>query len=223
MAIDSAATASEYLEDGLEDFHLPDLNVNENGWGPVHVQEEQQPFIRFAPYSRSDRIGRVADWTGGRGDIGGPPDQYRRGDDRRRRMHLPSGHFYGSGVDSAFDFGDDREEDATFSLVDRSTPQKRPNFSRLWHTRGGHFGGRGGHANTYGRGHHHTGGFGQQQVRRDDRRAGGGYKRYNPWSEKITRLKEPSVPIESTWVEIGEFGFPMLSKLYYSVGDPVDL
>lgn len=38
----------------------PQLQDNENGWGPCSVNED---FI-YQPFSKSDRLGKISDWTG---------------------------------------------------------------------------------------------------------------------------------------------------------------
>lgn len=44
-------------------FYLPALHDNENGWGPANVIPAQFRDIPYAPYSKGDKLGRVADWT----------------------------------------------------------------------------------------------------------------------------------------------------------------
>lgn len=45
-------------------FFLPPINDFEGGWGPASdVVPEQFRDIPYAPFSKSDKLGRVADWT----------------------------------------------------------------------------------------------------------------------------------------------------------------
>jgi translation initiation factor 3 subunit D len=45
-------------------FFLPTINDSECGWGPAsNVIPEQFRDIPYAPYSKADKLGRVADWT----------------------------------------------------------------------------------------------------------------------------------------------------------------
>lgn len=45
-------------------FYLPAINDFEGGWGPANdVVPEQFRDIPYAPFSKSDKLGRVADWT----------------------------------------------------------------------------------------------------------------------------------------------------------------
>lgn len=45
-------------------FQLPPIHINGGGWGPVSdVIPTQFRDIPYAPYSKGDKLGRVADWT----------------------------------------------------------------------------------------------------------------------------------------------------------------
>ena len=46
----------------LEEFKVPEVEDNSDGWGPCSVPP-QLAEIPFAPFSKSDRLGRVSDWT----------------------------------------------------------------------------------------------------------------------------------------------------------------
>ena len=42
-------------------FSIPTLHDNVDGWGPCTVPEEYKD-IPYAPFSKSDRLGKAADW-----------------------------------------------------------------------------------------------------------------------------------------------------------------
>jgi translation initiation factor 3 subunit D len=45
-------------------FYLPTIHDSQGGWGPAsNVVPEQFRDIPYAPYSKGDKLGRVADWT----------------------------------------------------------------------------------------------------------------------------------------------------------------
>lgn len=45
-------------------FALPPIKDNSIGWGPAsHVLPEQFRDIPYAPYSKGDKLGRIADWS----------------------------------------------------------------------------------------------------------------------------------------------------------------
>jgi len=43
-------------------FSLPAIAENSDGWGPVGIPSELEG-MPYAPYSKSDKIGRIADWN----------------------------------------------------------------------------------------------------------------------------------------------------------------
>jgi translation initiation factor 3 subunit D len=125
-------------------FSLPPIQDNpEGGWGPSSSNlPENFKFkdIPYAPYSKSDKLGRFADWndiSGGGGQATGASSNTRSNRGRR-----DGGQAFGSGAPSAFAF--QVEDESTFSLVDNKTsaPRRGGAFSR------GRGAGRGG--NTYG-------------------------------------------------------------------------
>ena len=44
-------------------FELGDVEHNEGGWGPVGLPSDLSD-LPYAPFSKGDKLGRVADWTG---------------------------------------------------------------------------------------------------------------------------------------------------------------
>lgn len=43
-------------------YAVPDIQDNPDGWGPCTVPEHLKD-LPFAPFSKSDKLGRAADWT----------------------------------------------------------------------------------------------------------------------------------------------------------------
>ena len=120
----------------MASFSLPPIHDNSDGsWGPSSSNlPETFKFkdIPYAPYSKSDKLGRFADWN----DISGDNRQAASGaavnpraGARGRRDAVQA---FGSGLPSAFAF--QVEDESSFSLVDNKTGAPR---------RGGAFGGRG--------------------------------------------------------------------------------
>jgi hypothetical protein len=58
------------------------------GWGPVVTTETMLDGVPFAPYSKADKLGRMADWTEGKDRERGGRQQY--GNRNYRGMHMPS-------------------------------------------------------------------------------------------------------------------------------------
>uniref|UniRef100_A0A5B6YIZ6 Eukaryotic translation initiation factor 3 subunit D n=1 Tax=Davidia involucrata TaxID=16924 RepID=A0A5B6YIZ6_DAVIN len=105
-------------------FDIGDVPFNPDGWGPP---ESSSPLLSnhptnvpFAPFSRSDKLGRIADWT-------------RNYNNPTRNTNHPR-----NPSDSVFDFTGDEsfggvaaDEDSSFRLVD-GKPPPRPKFGPKW-------------------------------------------------------------------------------------------
>lgn len=60
-------------------FTLPSVTDSKSGWGPVSLSAQFRD-IPYAPYSKADKLGRIADWsapegTQGKDQRGGAVDQ----------------------------------------------------------------------------------------------------------------------------------------------------
>nr|XP_043609610.1 eukaryotic translation initiation factor 3 subunit D-like [Erigeron canadensis] len=113
-------------------FEIGDVPFNPDGWGPPEPTDSSAPIlpnhpinVPFAPFSRSDKLGRIADWT--RSNYN---NNLNRNNNRNNNMN-PN--------DSAFDFTTDdsfglnAENDATFHVVDgKPAPRQRNNFGPKW-------------------------------------------------------------------------------------------
>ncbi|KAI0082496.1 translation initiation factor eIF-3 subunit D [Panus rudis PR-1116 ss-1] len=207
----------------MSSFTLPPINDNpEGGWGPS--ASNLPPNFKFkdipyAPYSKSDKLGRFADWN----DISGDNRQSNYGaasaqanarggvTGRGRRDGQPA---FGSGTASAFAYIH-VEDESSFSLVDTKTSTVRRG-GILSRGRGGARGGgyanrggaqRGGRSGT-------TGGRGGAQR--------GGRRGWRDW-EKSNRNRESSVAISPEWQMLEEIEFHRLAKLRLEVDEPEDL
>ncbi|KAK1378736.1 Eukaryotic translation initiation factor 3 subunit D [Heracleum sosnowskyi] len=104
-------------------FEIAAVPYNPDGWGPLDSTStslpNHQPNIPFAPFSRSDKLGRIADFT-------------RTNPNNPNKL---SNRHNNNPADSAFDFtGDDSfpgDDDNTFRLVD-GKPPPRPKFGPKW-------------------------------------------------------------------------------------------
>jgi translation initiation factor 3 subunit D len=207
----------------MSSFSLPAIHDNpDGGWGPSTSNfPDQFKFkdIPYAPYSKSDKLGRFADWNdvsadnrqnvggaapaqGGRG--GGPGG---RGRDRNQA--------FGSGTASAFAYFH-VEDESSFSLVDnKAAPARRgTGFNRgrgnsrgttNYAARGAARGGRGG------------------AVRGGVNQRGGNQRRgWRDW-DKNNRARESSVVISPQWSMLEEIEFHRLAKLRLEVDEPEEL
>ncbi|TFK72020.1 translation initiation factor eIF-3, subunit D [Pluteus cervinus] len=202
----------------MPSFQLPPIQDNpDGGWGPS-TSNLPDTFkfknIPYAPYSKSDKLGRFADWNDLQTDnrqsaVGLPQTQGGRGTGPggRRRDGTQA---FGSGTASAFAYFH-VEDEASFSLVDNKAAQPRRGggFARgRGNIRGG--GGfsrgnvRGGRGGNTGRG-----GANQRGARRG----------WRDW-EKNNRTRESSVVISPQWSMLEEIEFHRLAKLRLEVEEP---
>ncbi|KAM7262918.1 hypothetical protein ACFE04_000601 [Oxalis oulophora] len=116
-------------------FNVGYVPYNPDGWGPPDTAETPDPAgavnnglpknVPFAPFSRSEKLGRVADWT-------------RTGNNQSYNQNMKKSN--ANQADSVFDFtaGDDSfafaggaDDDGAFRLVD-GKPPPRPKFGPKW-------------------------------------------------------------------------------------------
>ncbi|KAH9943192.1 translation initiation factor eIF-3 subunit D [Epithele typhae] len=211
----------------MASFSLPQINDNpDGGWGPSASNLPSQfkfKEIPYAPYSKSDKLGRFADWNDISGDrptnlglaSGTGGGQARGGPGGRGRRDGQAA--FGSGTASAFAYFH-AEDESSFSLVDnKATAARRGGgMSR------GRGGGRGG--SGYSRGGAQRGG---QRGGFQGGRGGGGGQRggrrgWRDW-EKTGRARESSVAISPDWAMLEEIEFHRLAKLRMEVDEPEDL
>ncbi|KAF8838622.1 translation initiation factor eIF-3 subunit D [Paxillus ammoniavirescens] len=204
----------------MASFSLPPIHDSpDGGWGPSSSNiPEQFKFkdIPYAPYSKSDKLGRFADWNDNTGDnrqtaAGVPNTRDTRGGPGRSKRE--GAQAFGSGTASAFAYFH-VEDESSFSLVDnKAAPPRRGGFTRgratgrgasSFNNRGFQRGGRG---NT-------AGGRGGAQR--------GGRRGWRDW-EKTNRTRESSVAISPQWTMLEEIEFHRLAKLKLEVDEPEDI
>jgi translation initiation factor 3 subunit D len=127
-------------------FKLPPLNDGDS-WGPDPAYARLPlDSIPFAPYSKADRLGRIADWNEpeGRGqqDRGTGPTGPTAGRPRGQQRGRDGQQVYGSGSTSTFAYFH-QEDETSFSLVDNKTGGPRRAGAPGFGGRGRGQGGRG--------------------------------------------------------------------------------
>lgn len=204
--------------------------------------------IPYAPYSKSDKLGRFADWTegdnrdqrgaAGAATTGGAP----RGTGARTGGRKDGPQAYGSGASNAFSYFH-VEDEASFSLVDNKTGGPRRGASGFGFQRGRGAGrgapsGRGGAGsraatNNYGRSGQYGGRGGAGR---------GGRRGWKDWEKvcnlrerfftlqyihintyQTSRVREGSVIIDPSWKMLEEIDFLRLNKLRLEVQSPETL
>jgi len=168
----------------MPSFSLPPINDNpDGGWGPSSSNlPDQFKFkdIPYAPYSKSDKLGRFADWNDLSTDnrqttVGLPVTQNVRGGAGGRRGRDGNATF-GSGTASAFAYFH-VEDESSFSLVDNKTAPPRRGNAFVRGNRGTNRGG------TYPRGNQ-RGGRGMFNSGRLNNNQRGGRRGWRDW-EKV--------------------------------------
>ncbi|KAL4449000.1 hypothetical protein ABPG77_007717 [Micractinium sp. CCAP 211/92] len=198
-------------------FVLPAVEENAEGWGPTSVPE-QFDGVPFMPYSKGERLGRIADFgqQAGRGMFAG--GRYR---DREPAPGM-----------SVFNF-EKTEEDEAFQLVDKPVvkkpaggpPRRQQQPGRGWGDRrdggreGDARGGPGGRGGAWGQQGGRGGAWGQQGGR------GGGWGNRPPfWRDQPRQTYSSSVDIRPEWQVLGDvINLSALNKLSKQVGEPEEL
>ncbi|KAL0300716.1 UNVERIFIED_CONTAM: Eukaryotic translation initiation factor 3 subunit D [Sesamum radiatum] len=201
-------------------FEVGAVPFNPDGWGPPDSSNaplsipNQPSNVPYAPFSRSEKLGRIADWTRNLSNQGRPGS--------KQGGHHPA--------DSAFDFsGDDSfatlaaDEDSSFRLVDTSAKShhynpNRPKFNPRWRF------------NAHQRS--------QLPQRRDEeveaRKREAEKERarrdrlYNLNRSQMPQRRESSVfkssvDIQPEWNMLDQIPFSTFSKLSFSVPEPEDM
>ncbi|KIR53284.1 eukaryotic translation initiation factor 3 subunit D [Cryptococcus gattii Ru294] len=191
----------------MTNFVLPPIHDNADGsWGPsTSTLPAQFKDIPYAPFSKSDKITRIADWH--------DPQAEAAAGTRTSRITQAGGRrtAYGAAEGTVFGFVHDKDE-KSFSLVDSGVrvgargkaPIRGRSVRGVASARGvrGRGGQRGGFSTRGGRGG-----------------ARGGYGDWN----KPQRTRDSSVTIGPEWEVLEEIDFNRLSKLSLTVEDPEDL
>ncbi|KAL8873019.1 MAG: hypothetical protein Q9174_001438 [Haloplaca sp. 1 TL-2023] len=191
-------------------------------WGPPTTSDALVDGVPYAPYSKGDKLGRMADWTNEGKDREG------RGGRQQYNRYQRDQQVYGAGTSSLFAV-QVAEDESSFSVVDNTrTSTKTRGFGRggatLFRGRG-----RGGRDARGGRGtFQRVGGRGGQQQNYYDNRGGRGGRgrRFGGWKDydKPQRNRDSSVNIKSDWQMLEEIDFNRLAKLNLetSAGEDID-
>ncbi|KAM7500786.1 hypothetical protein LguiA_025200 [Lonicera macranthoides] len=189
-------------------FEIGYVPFNPDGWGPPESSTPVLPNhpvnVPFAPFSRSDKLGRIADWT--------------------RNFNQNRSNNSRNPADSVFDFtGDDSfggiaaDEDASFRLVD-GKPPPRPKFGPKWRFQQ--------HRNQLPQRRDEEVEARKREAERErarrDRlyhmnRSGGNAPR------RESAAAKSSVDIQPEWNMLDQIPFSTFTKLSFSVQEPEDL
>ncbi|CAN6452981.1 unnamed protein product [Victoria cruziana] len=183
-----------------------DVPYNPDGWGPpeapVALESHHLRHAPYAPFSKADKLGRIADWT------------------RNPFPARPSGR--GGADASVFDlaFGDDSlgaaDDDASFRLVDGRPAPRHPRFGPRWRFQQQRQLPQRKDEEVEARRREAE----KERQRRDrlynQNRAGAGQRRE-------AAAFRSSVDIQPEWAMLDQIPFSSFTKLSYAVGEPEDL
>ncbi|KAI8093564.1 eukaryotic translation initiation factor 3 subunit D [Halteromyces radiatus] len=207
-------------------FILPPIHDSEHGWGPANVIPSQFRDIPYAPYSKGDKLGRVADWTNPDGQKQDNRENTgRQGRTGFNRFNRDQHQSYGASFASAFAYTH-TEDESSFSVVDnRSATVKKMALKAA----GG---------NTRARPQNKQ----QQQLQQQQQQQQQGYrtvasrptggkqqtqqarKRYGHRDyDKPQRVRNASVNIGADWNLLDEIEFSRLSKLTFGIPEAEDI
>ncbi|KAM4129066.1 hypothetical protein ACJW30_02G216900 [Castanea mollissima] len=108
---------------GGGEFEVGEVPFNPDGWGPPdssNLNLNLPVNVPFAPFSRSDKLGRIADWT--RTNYNNP---------NQNRSKNPSDSVFDFSNDDSFPSSGAADDDSSFRLVDGKPPPK-PKFGPKW-------------------------------------------------------------------------------------------
>ena len=108
---------------GGGEFEVGEVPFNPDGWGPPdssNLNLNLPVNVPFAPFSRSDKLGRIADWT--RTNFNNP---------NQNRSKNPSDSVFDFSNDDSFPSSGAADDDSSFRLVDGKPPPK-PKFGPKW-------------------------------------------------------------------------------------------
>ncbi|KAI0013423.1 eukaryotic translation initiation factor 3 subunit D [Xylariaceae sp. FL0662B] len=191
-----------------------------DGWGPPVMTETTLNGVPYAPFSKGDKLGRMADWASD-----GKDGRDGRGGRQQYNRNFRDQQIYGAGSAALF-AAPAAEDENSFSVVSREATKTRYGRGAVF-TRGrGQRGARGDARG--GRGQPQRLGRGGQQGYGYDGRGGrsnaprgrrGGWKDY----DKPARNRDASINIKPDWQLLEEIDFNRLAKLNLDGDDGEDL
>lgn len=175
---------------------VPNVADNPDGWGPPDgfvMLENQLQNVPYAPFSKNERVGRVADWTR----------------NYNARPNARSGQ-----ESSVFDFVFDEADEESFRLVDGKPPPK-PRFGPRWRFQQ--------QRQLPQRKDEEVEAKKREAEKERQRRDRFYHQNRNNMQRREAAVFKSSVDIQPEWTMLDQIPFTTFSKLSYSVGEPEDL
>lgn len=193
----------------MSEFTIPTLEVNPTTWGPPSPSASSLPAqfssLPFAPFAKSDRLGKCADFT--------TSAAWQKAYNNRRSARNSDDP---SSSNSDLSFNIDKDEEATFQLVDTAKQQKQQQWKkRTYQPRNknaqqrNRFGG--GTTVTSEKKDHRNQPQRNKWAKARAAAWGKGGNHRNRWNNRIDR--QASVKVAADWNIVEEFDLAQLPKL----------
>ncbi|KAI1158952.1 eukaryotic translation initiation factor 3 subunit D [Nemania serpens] len=192
-----------------------------DGWGPTTTTETTLNGVPYAPFSKGDKLGRMADWA-----VDGKDGRDGRGGRQQYNRNYRDQQIYGAGSAALFTAPVAEADENTFSVVSREPAKTRYGRGAVF-TRGrgqrGASQARGGRATLQrpGRGGQQGYGYDSRGGRYNAPRGGRrfGWKDY----DKPARNRDASINIKAEWQLLEEIDFNRLGKLNLDADEGEDI
>lgn len=195
------------------EFEIGAVPFNPDGWGPLEsaaITAATLPLhVPFAPFSRSEKLGRIADWT---------RNAYNNPSNRQNANKNPSDTVFDFSAEDSFPLAANPDDDSSFRLVD-GKPPPRPKFGPKWRFN-----------------QHHRPQLPQRRdeevearKREAEKERARRDRHYNLNRSNVNQPRreaavfKSSVDIQPEWNMLDQIPFSTFSKLSFSVSEPEDL
>lgn len=195
------------------EFEIGAVPFNPDGWGPLESAATTAAtlplHVPFAPFSRSEKLGRIADWT---------RNAYNNPSNRQNANKNPSDTVFDFSAEDSFPLAANPDDDSSFRLVD-GKPPPRPKFGPKWRFN-----------------QHHRPQLPQRRdeevearKREAEKERARRDRHYNLNRSNVNQPRreaavfKSSVDIQPEWNMLDQIPFSTFSKLSFSVSEPEDL
>ncbi|KAJ0018795.1 hypothetical protein Pint_10556 [Pistacia integerrima] len=196
------------------EFEIGAVPFNADGWGPPESSTTATStlplHVPFAPFSRAEKLGRIADWT---------RNVYANQSNRPNTANKnPADTVFDFSADDSFPLSANPDDDSSFRLVD-GKPPPRPKFGPKWRFN-----------------QHHRPQLPQRRdeevearKREAEKERARRDRHYNLNRSNVNQPRreaaifKSSVDIQPEWNMLDQIPFSTFSKLSFSVSEPEDL
>lgn len=192
-------------------FKLPSFGSSTDTWGPPSSVPEYLRFndVPYAPYSKSDKLGKLSDWA--------DPNKVTNDNKRPARNHRDPYHAYGASAAASFFNTEETADSGSFSVVDNSKAPKARQTTVIKAK-----GGRNNATPLRNNGRPVAGGA-RSQAPQSKTTPAAGRRKFGWKEERPQKNRDASVKIADTWKLIQSNQFNELQKLSFDVKPGADV